>query len=132
MRENSSPSARRALDSRGISLMRTAYIAVFAMMALGTSVTTVRVAPSAAGTISGKVTYTGTPPKMRPIDMAKEPACVTDHPTPVMTQDVVTGSANGVRYVVVYISGGDQGAPAATDTVRYDQKGCLYIPHVAV
>ncbi|PYP55603.1 MAG: hypothetical protein DMD40_13075 [Gemmatimonadetes bacterium] len=88
--------------------------------------------PPPAGTISGKVTYTGTPPKMRPIDMAKEPACVTDHPTPVMTQDVVTGSANSVRYVVVYISGGDQGAPAATDTVRYDQKGCLYIPHVAV
>src|SRR2546430_16198170 len=88
--------------------------------------------PASAGAISGKVTYTGTPPKMRPIDMAKEPACVTDHPTPVMTQDVVTGSANSVRYVVVYISGGDQGAPAATDTVRYDQKGCLYIPHVAV
>jgi len=87
---------------------------------------------SVAGATAGKVTYTGTPPKMRPIDMAKEPACVTDHPTPVMTQDVVTGSANSVRYVVVYISGGDQGAPAATDTVRYDQKGCLYIPHVAV
>jgi len=85
-----------------------------------------------AGTISGKVTYTGTPPKMRPIDMSKEPACVTQHPTPVMTQDVVTGVANSVRYVVVYISAGDQGAPAATDTVRYDQKGCLYIPHVAV
>src|SRR2546426_5636797 len=35
--------------------------------------------PGAAGTISGKVTYTGTPPKMKPIDMAKEPNCVTQH-----------------------------------------------------
>src|SRR5437016_10452144 len=84
-----------------------------------------------AGTISGKVTYTGTLPKLRPIDMAKEPNCVTQHPTPVMTQDAVTGAGNSVRYVVVYISAGDQGAPPATDTVRYDQKGCLYIPHVA-
>ena len=84
-----------------------------------------------AGTVSGKVTYTGTLPKLRPIDMAKEPNCVTQHPTPVMTQDAVTGAGNSVRYVVVYISAGDQGAPPATDTVRYDQKGCLYIPHVA-
>jgi len=84
-----------------------------------------------AGTISGKVTYTGTLPKLRPIDMAKEPNCVMQHPTPIMTQDAVTGPASSVRYVVVYISAGDQGAPAATDTVHYDQKGCLYIPHVA-
>src|SRR6266545_5765737 len=85
----------------------------------------------AAGTISGKVTYTGTLPKVRTIDMSKEPNCVTQHPTPVTTQDAVTGPGNSVRYVVVYISAGDQGAPAATDTVHYDQKGCLYIPHVA-
>ncbi len=84
-----------------------------------------------AGTISGKVTYTGTLPRVRPIDMSKEPNCVTQHATPVTTQDAVTGPGNSVRYVVVYISAGDQGAPPATDTVRYDQKGCLYIPHVA-
>lgn len=87
---------------------------------------------SMAGTISGKVTYTGTLPKVRTIDMAKEPSCVAQHPTPITTEDAVTGSGNSVRYVVVYISAGGQGAPAATDTVRYDQKGCQYIPHVAV
>jgi hypothetical protein len=50
----------------------------------------------------------------------------------ITTEDAVTGSGNSVRYVVVYISAGGQAAPAATDTVRYDQKGCQYIPHVAV
>jgi len=87
---------------------------------------------AAGGTISGKVTYTGTPPKARPIDMSKEPSCVAQHPTPVTTQDAVTGAGNSVDYVVVYISAGDEGAAAATDTVRYEQKGCQYIPHVAV
>jgi hypothetical protein len=85
-----------------------------------------------AGTISGKVTYTGTLPRIRPIDMSKEPSCVAQHPTPITTEDAVTGPSNSVRYVVVYISAGDQSAAARTDTVRYDQKGCQYIPHVAV
>src|SRR5207245_8004576 len=133
MPENASPSDRGALDSRGISLMRTEYIAVFAMTALGTSVTTVRVAPSAAGTVSGKVTYTGTPPKMKPIDMAKEPNCAKEHAaTPVLTENVVTGPGNSLRWVVVYVSAGDQGSAPATETVRLDQKGCQYIPHVLV
>jgi len=90
-------------------------------------------APSgAAGSVSGTVTYTGTPPKMKPIDMAKEPTCASQHPTPVMTQNVVTGPGNTLQYVVVYVSAGDQPAPAPTTTVKYEQKGCEYIPHVAV
>src|SRR2546427_335498 len=62
--------------------------------------------PFPAGTINGKVTYTGTPPKAHPIDMAKEPNCVTQHPTPVSTQDAVTGPGNSVRYVVGCALGG--------------------------
>ena len=33
--------------------------------------------------------------------------------------------------MVVYVSAGDQPAPAPAETVRYDQKGCEYMPHVA-
>ena len=85
----------------------------------------------ADGSITGTVTYTGTPPKMRPVDMAKEPTCASQHPTPVMTETVVTGTGNTLRYVVVYISAGAAaGAPAAT-VVRYDQRGCEYLPHLA-
>src|SRR5438128_192988 len=41
-------------------------------------------------------------------------------------------SGNALRYVVVYVSSGDQPAPPPAEAVRYDQKGCQYIPHVAV
>jgi hypothetical protein len=90
--------------------------------------------PPAAGTISGKVTYTGTPPKMKPIDMAKEPFCARLHAAaPVMTENAVTGPGNALRWVVVYVSAGDEGGAApSTETVRLDQKGCQYIPHVLV
>jgi plastocyanin len=69
---------------------------------------------------------------MRAIDMAKEPSCVAQHPTPVMTEAVVTGPDNAVANVVVYISAGASSTATPTEVVRYDQKGCQYIPHVAV
>ena len=87
-------------------------------------------APPAGGTISGKVTYTGTPPKMKPIDMAKEPTCAKQHATPVMTENVATGPDNSLQYVVVYISAGESGGTAPAEAVRYDQRGCQYLPHV--
>jgi plastocyanin len=86
--------------------------------------------PAGGATITGKVTYTGTPPKMKPIDMSKEPSCAKQHATPVMTENVATGPANALQFVVVYISAGDTDTSAPTEAVRYDQKGCQYLPHV--
>ena len=83
----------------------------------------------APGSIEGIVSYTGTPPKMKPIDMAKEPSCAKQHATPVMTEAVSVRPGNTLEDVVVYVSAGDQGAPAS-QTVTYDQKGCQYVPHV--
>src|ERR1700675_543864 len=85
-----------------------------------------------AGTVSGKVTYTGTPAKQKPIDMSKEPSCAKQHATPVATENVVPGPNNSLENVVVYVSSDapdDSQVPA--QAVTYDQKGCQYIPHVA-
>ncbi len=85
-----------------------------------------------AATVSGKVTYTGTPMKAKVIDMSKEPTCAKQHADkPVMTETVVTGANNSLDNVVVYISAGasDEGT-VPTQAVTYDQKGCQYIPHV--
>jgi hypothetical protein len=86
--------------------------------------------PAGSGTIEGKVTYTGTPPKMKPIDMSKEPTCQKEHNPPLTTQNVVTGPGNTLQYVVVYISAGETGDAVPSEQVKYDQKGCMYIPHV--
>ena len=88
--------------------------------------------PAGSATISGRATYTGTPPKMKPIDMSKEPTCAKEHNPPETTQNVVTHPPDALEYVVVYISAGDQPAPTPTQAVRYDQKGCVYTPHVLV
>jgi len=82
------------------------------------------------GTISGKVTYTGTPVKQKPIDMSKEPSCAKQHNPPITTETVVTGPNNGLDNVVVYISAGADDANAPQQAVTFTQKGCQYLPHV--
>jgi len=83
-----------------------------------------------AGTISGKVSYTGTPVKQKPIDMSKEPSCAKQHATPVNTETIVTGAGNTLENVVVYISAGADDANAPSQAVTFTQKGCQYLPHV--
>jgi len=114
--------------------MRSTHLATLTITALAGSALLALAAtrPPAAGTISGTVTFTGTPPKMKPIDMAKEPSCAKQHATPVMTENVVTGPNNSVQWAVVYVESAEAGGAAATEAARYDQKGCQYIPHVAV
>ena len=86
-----------------------------------------------AGTVSGKVTYTGTPAHQKAIDMSKEPSCAKQHATPISTETVVTGANNALENVVVYISAGapDEGQ-VPTQAITYTQKGCQYLPHVLV
>ena len=95
------------------------------------SLAVVMSAAPGGGTVTGKITYTGTPPKAKPIDMSKEPSCAAQHATPQLTESAVTGPGNTLEYVVVYISAGapaDASAPSTPAT--FDQKGCHYAPHV--
>jgi hypothetical protein len=82
------------------------------------------------GTVSGKITYEGTPAKQKPIDMSKEPSCAKEHATPITTETVVTGPGNALGNVVVYISAGAPDDSAPSQPVTFTQKGCQYIPHV--
>jgi plastocyanin len=84
----------------------------------------------AGGTISGKVTYEGTPAKMKPIDMSKEPSCAKMYATPPLAEAVVTGAGNSLENVVVYVSAGAPYDAAPSTAAVVTQKGCRYIPHV--
>jgi hypothetical protein len=86
--------------------------------------------PDANGEIRGKVTYEGTPPKYRPLDMVNEPTCAKHYTTPQLPENVVAGPDNGLKNVVVYISAGIQEESPPTQAALLKQWGCRYMPHV--
>jgi hypothetical protein len=112
-----------------MQIMRMKLIYIAGLAVLAASAIVVYAAPS-GGTISGKVTYEGTPAKAKPIDMSKEPSCAKQHATPITTETVVTGANNALENVVVYVSAGAPDESAPSQSVKFDQKGCQYIPHV--
>ena len=103
------------------------FLAGVAILAAETMTTAV---PNGS-TVSGKVTYEGTPAKQKPIDMSKEPSCAKQHATALTTETVVTGPNNALENVVVYISAGapDDSTPPS-QPAKFTQKGCQYMPHV--
>jgi plastocyanin len=83
------------------------------------------------GTVSGKITYEGTPAKQKPIDMSKEPSCAKQHATPITTETVVVGPGNTLQNVVVYVSAGaPEESSVSNQPAVVVQKGCQYLPHV--
>ncbi len=103
------------------------YAAVLVVLAASA----IAFAGPSGGSISGQVTYEGTPAKQKPIDMSKEPSCAKQHLTPITTETVVVGPGNALQNVIVYISAGapDESSPPA-QAVSITQKGCQYLPHL--
>jgi plastocyanin len=86
--------------------------------------------PPSEGSISGKVTFEGTPAKYKSIDMSPEPNCAKFYATPPMPEGVVTGTNNSLQNVVVYVSAGAPDETASAPVVTLRQRGCRYTPHV--
>jgi plastocyanin len=103
------------------------HVVLAGMAMLGASA--LAFAGPSGGTISGKVTYEGTPAKMKPIDMSKEPSCAKMYTTPPLAQTVETGAGNTLADVVVYVSAGAPDDAAPSSAAVFTQKGCRYIPH---
>ena len=85
-----------------------------------------------AATITGKVSYEGREPNLRPLAMDADPACAAKHSGPVKPETIVLGDGNALANVFVYVKSGlpDQDWPAPSDPIVVDQKGCIYTPHV--
>jgi plastocyanin len=88
-------------------------------------------ASPSGGTVTGKVTYSGTPAKPKIMDLSKEPACAKMHAEGLPSENVVTGPGNTLQNVVVYVSAGPPESPASPGPpANYDQQGCHYTTHV--
>jgi plastocyanin len=83
-------------------------------------------------TVRGKVKFEGRAPKAAPINMAADPICAKQHPSPVLSQDVVADANGGLQNVVVFIADGlgDHTFDAPSQAAVIQQKGCMYQPHV--
>jgi hypothetical protein len=88
------------------------------------------VAPAGGGTITGTISFTGTPPANPPIDMSEEPACAQKHAGGARDpQVVVTGGK--LANVFVFVKSGlpaGQNYPVPSNAAVLDQDGCLYEP----
>ncbi len=69
---------------------------------------------------------------MRTINMRSVPNCAKMHETPPTFEEVVPGDNGTLQNVVVYLRGDftPYSFPAATEPVKIDQMGCMYVPHV--
>ena len=85
-----------------------------------------------AGSVTGKVNFTGTAPQMEQVSMAADPVCTGLHSEPVYTETVVANANGTLKNVFVYVKEGLEGQsfPAPTEAVTFDQHGCWYKPHV--
>ena len=89
------------------------------------------------GTISGVISYNGTPPAPKKIDTTADPVCGQKNPN-LVTDDTIVKDGK-LANVFVYIKEGsvDGGKkigeytwPTPTTAVKLDQNGCHYAPHV--
>ena len=86
-----------------------------------------------AGSVSGMVTFTGTPAADVPIDLTEEDVCAAKHQTPPVTRSAIVGGDGGLGNVFVHVTSGPGTTlqfPTSTDQEVLDQNGCIYEPHV--
>ncbi len=82
------------------------------------------------GTISGTVKYGGSLPSPAPLEITKDrDVCGS---SVVYDQSLVVGHDRGVANAVVTVSDISKGEPMRPEpAVKFDQKDCKYVPHVA-
>ena len=83
-----------------------------------------------AATFTGKALYKGKPIKANPIQMKADPNCLKETGGKTVLDEAVVVTGDKLANVFVYVKEGKGGAPAPTEPVTFDQRGCHYNPHV--
>jgi plastocyanin len=91
-----------------------------------------KVDPATAGTIKGKILFTGKRPAPVAINMSQEAACKRAHSGPVYSEQVVVNPDGTLANVFVYIKTGLEGKTfeVPKEPVTLNQHGCMFRPHV--
>ncbi len=88
--------------------------------------------PATIGEITGKIMFSGTPPKAQRINMDQDPTCQQKNPGPVYAEDGKVNPNGTLPNAFVYVKSGAEKyvfAPPA-EPATLDQNGCMYKPHV--
>ncbi len=91
-----------------------------------------KVDPATAGTVTGKILFTGKAAPSKTVDMEEDPQCQKLHKEPLVDAPVAVNKNGTLKNVFVYIKGGLEGkkfAPPSFAAVM-DQKGCWFEPRV--
>ena len=86
----------------------------------------------ANATVSGKISFEGTPPPNDKVQMSSDPYC-QQHAADYPTVETVKVSDGGLENVIVYVSSGlpaGQSYAMPTEAIEINQQSCHYIPHV--
>lgn len=91
-----------------------------------------KVDPATAGTVTGKIVFTGKAPPRKKVDMDEDPQCAKLHKGPVYDETVEVGRHGGLANAFVYIKTGLEGKTfeAPSKPVVIDQRGCWFVPRV--
>jgi plastocyanin len=89
--------------------------------------------PATAGAIIGTVKLEGPAPKRQIINMKEDPACAAAHPQGVLDDQIIADASGDLANVIVYVKEGlgNRVFPAPQKALTIDQRGCVYVPHVA-
>jgi len=91
-----------------------------------------QVDPATAGSVTGKILFTGKKPAKKKIDLSEDPQCVKLHPAGLYDESVVVNPDGTLSNVFVYIKQGLEGKTFAipAEAVTIDQSGCAFRPRV--
>lgn len=83
-----------------------------------------------AGDIVGTVKYKGTPPKVKKIRMDADPVCSAAHQEAAYSETFIVDSDGNLANVIVFLKGVKYSGDIPSTPETFDQKGCIYTPHV--
>jgi len=91
-----------------------------------------RVDSATAGSVTGRITFTGQPPKAELLRMGRDAACVADAGPNPQSDAALVAADGGLKNVFVHVKASfdEYTFDTPSEAVTLDQKGCIYLPRV--